>query len=54
MVSEEADHEDVEWYIELAESIPIPIYILLFLLPIIASFVQIAREEQQRKDRKKR
>jgi hypothetical protein len=95
------DEGEVEWYIELAESIPIPVYILLvrrspshicsvaavsqppspaqpagagvcailqpgtcarwlrgrrpqFLLPIIASFIQIAREEQERKARKRR
>ena len=56
MAGEEAehDHEEVEWYIELAESIPIPVYVLLFLLPIFASFAQIMREEQERKERKKR
>ena len=36
-----ADDDAEPWYIELAEGIPIWVYILLFLLPMVASFAQI-------------
>ena len=74
-MAEHGEHDD-PWYIELAESVPIWVYVILvsgatatvepgrtltrragaaqFLLPIIASFVQIFREEAERKERKRR
>jgi hypothetical protein len=49
------DHEGGDpWYIELAESVPIWVWVILFLLPIISSIAQIFREEAERRERKRR
>ena len=42
------------WYIELAESLPVWVYVILFLLPIFASIAQIFRDESERRERKRR
>eukprot|EP01051_Picozoa_sp_SAG22_P037644 SAG22_NODE_18900_length_280_cov_0.845304_1_plen_69_part_10 len=44
---DEHEHEhELPWYIELAESMPLWVYILLFLLPLVASFAQIWRDDK--------